>query len=41
MLKAQIKMVADGGDSIGVCFGPAKALVKIRSGDYYLASQQA
>lgn len=38
MLRAQIKIVAEGGDPIGMTFDPAKALVKIRSGNYYHAS---
>jgi nitrite reductase/ring-hydroxylating ferredoxin subunit len=39
MLKAQIKVVAEGGDPIGVAFDPSKALVKLRSGNFYQAPQ--
>ncbi len=41
MLKAQIKAVAEGGDPIGVTFDPTGGMVKIRSGNYYHASQHA
>jgi phenylpropionate dioxygenase-like ring-hydroxylating dioxygenase large terminal subunit len=41
MLKAQIRVVADGGDPIGVTFDPGKALVKLRSGNFYNAPQRA
>ena len=41
ILKAQIKLVAEGGDPIGVAYDPAKALVKIRSGNFYNAPQPA
>ena len=40
MLKAQIKVVAEGGDPIGVTFDPSKALVKLRSGNFYIAPRQ-
>ena len=35
MLAQQIKVVAEGGDPLGVAFDPAAALVKIRSGNFY------
>ncbi|MGU7783275.1 Rieske 2Fe-2S domain-containing protein [Burkholderia sp. PU8-34] len=35
MMKQQIKIVAEGGDPIGVNFDPEKALVEIRSGNFY------
>ena len=41
MLKAQIKVVAEGGDPVGVSFDPNKALVKVRSGNFYNAPQPA
>ena len=41
MLKAQIRVVADGGDPIGVTFDPGKAFVKLRSGNFYNAPQRA
>jgi phenylpropionate dioxygenase-like ring-hydroxylating dioxygenase large terminal subunit len=41
MLKAQIKVVADGGDPIGVAFDPEKVLVTLRSGNFYNAPQHA
>jgi len=41
ILKAQIKLVADGGDPIGVAYDPARAFVKIRSGNFYNAPQPA
>jgi nitrite reductase/ring-hydroxylating ferredoxin subunit len=41
MLKAQIQIVAEGGDPIGVTFDPAAAVVKIRSGNFYSAPQHA
>ena len=37
MLKLEIKVVAEGGDPIGVAFDPNKALVKLRSGNYFVA----
>jgi phenylpropionate dioxygenase-like ring-hydroxylating dioxygenase large terminal subunit len=41
ILKAQIQIVAAGGDPIGVSFDPAAAVVKIRSGNFYSAPQNA
>ncbi len=41
ILKQQIKVVAEGGDPICVHFDPARALVKIRSGNFYNAPQAA
>ena len=41
MLKSQIKIVAEGGDPVGVSFDPDKALVKVRSGNFYNAPQPA
>ena len=35
MLKAQIKLVAQGADPIGVAFDPDEALVTVRSGNFY------
>ncbi|HLY54509.1 MAG TPA: hypothetical protein VKS60_03060 [Stellaceae bacterium] len=35
MLGQQIKVVAEGGDPLGVAFDPAAAPVKIRSGNFY------
>jgi phenylpropionate dioxygenase-like ring-hydroxylating dioxygenase large terminal subunit len=34
-LKEQIKVVQDGGDPLGVYFDPAKALVKVASGNFF------
>jgi len=39
MLMQQIEVVAKHGDPIGVNFDPARALVKIRSGNFYRAAQ--
>ena len=39
MLKAQIKVVAEGGDPIGVTFDPTKALVKLRSANFSQSPQ--
>ena len=39
MLKAQIRVVAEGGDPIGVTFDPAKPPVNVRSGNFYNAPQ--
>ncbi|HTT01427.1 MAG TPA: Rieske 2Fe-2S domain-containing protein [Steroidobacteraceae bacterium] len=39
LLMQQIEVVAKGGDPLGVSFDPDKALVKIRSGNFYRASQ--
>jgi phenylpropionate dioxygenase-like ring-hydroxylating dioxygenase large terminal subunit len=41
MLKAQIRVVAEGGDPVGVTFDPAQALVKLRSGNFYNAPRPA
>jgi phenylpropionate dioxygenase-like ring-hydroxylating dioxygenase large terminal subunit len=41
LLAQQIKRVQDGDDPLGVAFDPADALVKIRSGNFYRASQAA
>ncbi|HXU21511.1 MAG TPA: Rieske 2Fe-2S domain-containing protein [Verrucomicrobiae bacterium] len=41
LLKSQIKIVAEGGDPVGVVFDPDKALVKVRSGNFYNAPQPA
>jgi phenylpropionate dioxygenase-like ring-hydroxylating dioxygenase large terminal subunit len=41
MLKAQIKVVAEGGDPIGVEFDQSKALVTLRSGNFYKSTQPA
>ena len=41
MLKAQIRVVAEGGDPVGVSFDPAPPLVKVRSGNFYNAPQPA
>ncbi len=35
MLRAQIRVVAEGGDPIGVTLDPGQALVKLRSGNFY------
>jgi phenylpropionate dioxygenase-like ring-hydroxylating dioxygenase large terminal subunit len=39
MLMQQMEAVAKGGDPLGVTFDPAKALVKVRSGNFYRAAQ--
>jgi hypothetical protein len=36
-----MEVVAKGDDPLGVSFEPEKALVKIRSGNFYRASQAA
>ncbi len=41
LLQEQIKVVAEGGDPLGVEFDPAKALVKVRSGNFYRKPQAA
>ena len=41
MLKSQIKVVAEGGNPIGVVFDDAQALVTVRSGNFYNAPQPA
>ena len=38
ILKAQIKVVAEGGDPMGVNFDSSKALIKLRSGNFYVGS---
>jgi len=35
MLKAQIKVVAQGGDPVGVKFDPDEALVTVSSGNFF------
>ena len=39
MLKAQIRVVAEGGDPVGVTFDPAPPPVNVRSGNFYNAPQ--
>jgi len=41
MLKQQVKTVKEGGDPIGINFHPDKALVRIRSGNFYNRPQPA
>jgi phenylpropionate dioxygenase-like ring-hydroxylating dioxygenase large terminal subunit len=41
LLEKQIEVVAQGGDPLGVTFDPAKALVNIRSGNFYRATRAA
>jgi nitrite reductase/ring-hydroxylating ferredoxin subunit len=41
ILKAQMKIVAEGGDPFGVSYDPAKAMIKVRSGNFYVAPQHA
>ena len=41
MLKAQIKLVAEGGDPVGVTFDPQNGFVNVRSGNFYRAHQPA
>jgi phenylpropionate dioxygenase-like ring-hydroxylating dioxygenase large terminal subunit len=41
MLERQMKLVAEGGDPIGVNFDPAKTMVKVRSGNFFSRSQAA
>jgi hypothetical protein len=41
MLKAQIKVVAQGGDPVGINFDPDKALVTVRSGNFYKTQSSA
>jgi phenylpropionate dioxygenase-like ring-hydroxylating dioxygenase large terminal subunit len=41
LLMQQMEVVAKGDDPLGVSFEPEKALVKIRSGNFYRASQAA
>ena len=35
LLREQIRIVQTGGDPLGVCFDPAKAVVKVQAGNYY------
>lgn len=35
MLKAQIRIVAEGGDPVGITFDPSQALVALPSGNFY------
>jgi phenylpropionate dioxygenase-like ring-hydroxylating dioxygenase large terminal subunit len=35
LLKRQIKIVQEGGDPIGVCFDPAKAINRVDAGNFY------
>jgi phenylpropionate dioxygenase-like ring-hydroxylating dioxygenase large terminal subunit len=39
LLQKQIDVVAGGGDPIGVSFDPAQALVKVRSGNFFRATE--
>jgi phenylpropionate dioxygenase-like ring-hydroxylating dioxygenase large terminal subunit len=41
LLEKQIEVVAQGGDPVGVCFDPAKAVVQVRSGNFYRAARAA
>ncbi len=41
LLLQQMEAVASGSDPLGVTFDPGKALVKIRSGNFYRAAQAA
>jgi phenylpropionate dioxygenase-like ring-hydroxylating dioxygenase large terminal subunit len=41
ILLQQMEVVANGGDPLGVAFEPEKALVKVRSGNFYRAAQAA
>jgi hypothetical protein len=41
LLEKQIEVVAQGGDPVGVTFAPAKALVHVRSGNFYRATRAA
>jgi hypothetical protein len=41
LLEKQIEVVAQGGDPVGVSFDPAKAVVKVRSGNFYRAARAA
>jgi len=41
MLKAQIRVVAEGGDPVGVAFDSAQPPAKVRSGNFYNAPQPA
>jgi phenylpropionate dioxygenase-like ring-hydroxylating dioxygenase large terminal subunit len=39
ILQQQIEVVARGGDPLGVAFDPERALVKVRSGNFYRAAR--
>jgi phenylpropionate dioxygenase-like ring-hydroxylating dioxygenase large terminal subunit len=39
ILQQQIEVVAQGGDPLGVAFDPERALVKVRSGNFYRAAR--
>jgi hypothetical protein len=39
MLKEQMKLVAEGGDPIGVAFDPAQATIHVRSGNFFRAGE--
>ena len=39
LLEKQMEVVAQGGDPVGVQFDPAKAVVKVRSGNFYRAAR--
>ncbi len=41
LLEKQIELVAQGGDPVGVAFEPAKALVNVRSGNFYRMARAA
>jgi hypothetical protein len=41
LLLQQLEVVAKGGDPVGVVFDADKALVKVRSGNFYRAAQAA
>ncbi|HVV92220.1 MAG TPA: aromatic ring-hydroxylating dioxygenase subunit alpha [Hyphomicrobiales bacterium] len=40
-LERQMKVVAEGGDPVGVSFDPKKATVKVRSGNFFSTAQAA
>jgi hypothetical protein len=39
ILQQQIEVVAQGGDPLGVAFDPERALVRVRSGNFYRAAR--
>jgi hypothetical protein len=41
LLARQMKLVEEGGDPLNVTFDPAKALMKVRSGNFFKAAQAA
>jgi len=41
LLEKQIEVVAKGGDPVGVTFDAGKALVQIRSGNFFRATRAA